>query len=100
MKALFERNGPWASWGPGSMSTNFSPNSVFGRIVALASTGTFSPLCSAMVTCARPFTRWTLVTCPTLMPWILTSDRDCSPWPAEVKLAWRRYFGDSLPEPT
>ena len=53
-----------------------------------------------MRTRASPSTRCTLVTCPTLMPWIFTSDPVCRPWPAELNLAARWYLGDSLPDPT
>src|SRR5581483_1756853 len=51
----------------------------------------------SMLTSACPSTSRTCLTFPTSTPWILTSDFSCSPWPAAVKSATSRYFGDSAP---
>src|SRR5439155_3817812 len=99
MTPLFLRKGPLPSLLPGSMSTNFSPKSVLGLIVAVEPTGIFWPLCRAMCTSASPSTRCTLVTKPMLSPWTFTSEPVCRPWPAAVNLAFRWYLGESFPEP-
>ncbi len=55
------------------MSTNFSPNIVFARTVAVAVSGIFVPWRSSIVTSACPSTSFTDETLPTLTPRILTS---------------------------
>ena len=73
---------------PGSMSTNFSPKSVLGRMTAWASAGTRVPSLMRRVITARLSTSSIRLTSPTLTPRILTSLPDSRPWPAAAKLPW------------
>ena len=78
--------GPFASSAPGSMSTNFSPNSVFGRTVNAASPrGCRWPSLMSIVTSARPSTSSIDWTWPMLTPRIFTSEPASRPWPADVE---------------
>ena len=68
------------------MSTNFSPKSVFGRMIAVAAVGTCSPSLMRSFTRASPSTSWMLRTSPMFTPRTFTSEPGSRPWPAASKL--------------
>src|SRR6476620_10050257 len=80
------------------MSTNFSPNSVLARMVAVALYGILSLWLIDMLTTARPSTSFTESTLPTLIPRILTSEFFCRPCPAASKLALSGHVLSNAPK--
>jgi hypothetical protein len=76
--------------GSGVMSTNFSPNNVFGRTVSSAAFGILSDRLMSMAMTASLPAKETFWTRPTLTPRILTSEPFCSPCPAESNVALNR----------